>query len=251
MAGLAQEAPPVTSGLASSDGLTSAPESAEAERDFLQISSFLTDPPLPLRISRQTRDNFLTDKDLLRNHLSPDGVTRPLAGVFQIDSPSAACEIIWDPRACRMIGVLAKSNPDASREPVDSGNATDAKSPTPVPLRIIASGPHPLRRSTGAYGEPVYFGFRWVHGRPGFLYTIGSLIVEEWIWLEEPTLLRQHFRIRAPESDVIVILPPDWSSEVTSTAGTIKDGVLTVPAEAAAEFAISTRLSRTNVVPTP
>lgn len=224
-------------------------KSTETEQDFLKVSSFLTDPPLPLLISRKTCENFLTDKDLLQNHLAPDGSPRPLSGIFEIESPSAACKIIWDPQTCRMLGVL-----DVSADPLpgsSKGNPLATGSPTTKSPPLTAGGPHPLRRSTGAFGDPVYFGFRWLHGRPGFLYTIGSLIVEEWIWLEDPTLLRQHFRIRSPESDVIVLLPTDWSDEVSSTAGTIKEGVLTVPAANAAVFAITTRLKPAPVAPAP
>jgi hypothetical protein len=224
------------------------------EQDFLKIDSFLTDPPLPLSLSRKTCENFLTDKDLLQAHLDTGGSPRPLPGIFVIESPSAACQIIWDPQTCRMLGVLSKSEARMTTSPVGKAPAAAAPSaaaPSATPPPLTASGPHPLRRSTGAYGDPVYFGFRWLHGRPGFLYTIGSLIVEEWIWLEDPTLLRQHFRIRSPESDVIVLLPTGWSDEVTATAGTIKEGVLTVPAANAAEFAITTRLKPAPVPPAP
>lgn len=249
MEGQAQEAAPVSQLPPQASAVTTEVKSTEPEQDFLTVRSFLTDPPLPLLISRKTCENFLTDKDLLQAHLDPSGNPRPLPGVFEIESPSAACQIIWDPQTCRMVGVLTKSGNRQHSSLSGSPPAAAALAATPPPL--TASGPHPLRRSTGAYGDPIYFGFRWLHGRPGFLYTIGSLIVEEWIWLEDPTLLSQHFRIRSPESDVIVLLPTGWSDEITSTAGTIKDGVLTVPAANAAEFAITTRLKPAPVAPAP
>jgi len=223
-------------------------KSTESDQDFLEVRSFLTDPPLPLLISRTSCDNFLTDKDLLQNHLAPNGSPSPLSGVFEIASPSATCKIIWDSRTCRMLGILTRSEDRLKGSPAANDSAAGAISAASL---LAASGPHPLRRTTGASGDPVYFGFRWLHGRPGFLYTIGSLIVEEWIWLEDPTLLCQHFRIRSPQSDVIVLLPSDWSDEVSSTAGTIKEGVLTVPAADAAEFAITTRLKPATVATAP
>lgn len=249
MEGQAQEATPASETPLQSGTLTAELKSTETEQDFLKVNSFLTDPPLPLSISRKNCDNFLTDQDLLQVHLDPNGNPGPLSGIFEIESPSAACKIIWDPQTCRLLGVLTTLRDQLSNSPITSPLAPDA--PTAKPPPLTAGGPHPLRRSTGAYGDPVYFGFRWLHGRPGFLYTIGSLIVEEWIWLEDPSLLCQHFRIRSPESDVIVLLPADWSDEVRSTTGTIKDGVLTVPAANAAEFAITTRLKPAITSPAP
>lgn len=246
--GQAQEVAPVSETPLQSGAVATGLNSKEAEQDFLEVRSFLTDPPLPLLISRKSCDNFLTDKDLLQNHLAPDGSPSHLSGVFEIASPSATCKIIWDARTCRMLGIQIPLEDRLMGSPTPNLSAAGSLDDASL---LSASGPHPLRRTYGASGDPVYFGFRWLHGRPGFLYTIGSLIVEEWIWLEDATLLCQHFRIRSPESDVIVLLPSDWSDEVSSNAGTIKKGVLTVPAADAAEFAITSRLKSATVAPAP
>lgn len=101
----------------------------------------------------------------------------------------------------------------------------------------------PLFGSPGASESPRYFGFRLVGGMPEFLYTVGSLAVEERLWLDEGgKVLKQRFAIPGAQKGFQITLPEDWKKRSSVSAGTWKENVLSVPKEAVTEIIISYRL---------
>ena len=152
--------------------------------------------------------------------------------------------VFWDPLSCRLLGILDLEAPpevppsdkptegDSDEKPVTQKAAT--------PYLFKAAGPLPLTGTAGVSGTPRFFGFRLVEGRPEFLYTCGSVAVEERLWLEDGgRILRQRFSAKDAVRGLQISVPADWKGRVEASVGTWKDLVLTVPKESAAEVVLT------------
>lgn len=213
-------------------GLWTAPEapaqeSAPAPAATASVGALV---PVKLLISRRTLKNFLTDPEALALYPRPGGAPAELPGVFAIGSAEAGRAILWDPTTCRLLGVLLL--PKAGAAP--GGEPQYA---------LKASGPLPLAKTSGAGGAPVYFGMRLVNGAPEFLYKLGSLSIEERIWLEDAgSVLKQRFCVSPAPRGLQFTVASDWKERLSASAGTWKDRVLTVPKESAGELVLTYRL---------
>jgi hypothetical protein len=184
---------------------------------------------IKLDISRRHLRNFLTDGEALEAYGSDDAKRESLHGAFMIGSPGSRYVAIWDPTAARLIGVLdiqpAKKEQSKEEEKSDDADSkkedSDKEEPSgPSHYIYCAEGPPPFQKSSGAFGKPEYFGFRVVSGRPEFLYTHGSLRIEEMIWLEdEGKVLKQRFSIRSPQNDAQIAVVSDWKDRITHSVG--------------------------------
>lgn len=200
--------------------------------------------PLRLDLSRRDLKNFLTDKDALAPYALEGGAVADLHDVFALGSVSAPWAIFWDSRSCRLLGILdleAKPEPVTAASAAGAAGATvDEGTPATSPYLLKASGPFPLAKTSGASATPLYFGFRLVKDVPEFLYTCGSLAIEERLWLDDGgKVLRQRFSVKDAAKGLQISVPEDWKGRVTSSAGTWKGAVLNVPKEAAAEVILT------------
>ena len=194
--------------------------------------------PVKLDISRRRLENFLTDEIALTPHLSADGRTRDFHDAFVIGSVSARNAVIWDPRSCRLVGVLDLDGAEAPR----NSDPADPEEPS-SPYLLRASGPPPFTGASGAFGLPDYFGFRLDQGRPVFLYTHGTLVVEECVWLEDAGLvLKIRYSLRDPSGKIVLTFPEPWISRIETSTGEWTKNVLTVPAESASEIELTVLL---------
>jgi len=212
--------------------------------------------PLKLDIARRDLKNFLTDAEALTPYRKVEGISESLQEIFVIGSNAVPRAIFWDPLACRLLGVLdleapapvSPPAPVATTEPAEDGEDNELEPgiapPPPSPYLLMAEGGHPLTGSGGASGAPRYFGFRLVGGMPEFLYTFGSLAVEERLWLEdEGKVMKQRISVREAPRGLLLTLPGSWQSRVEVTAGTWKKNVLSVPKEASGEVILTYRLT--------
>lgn len=208
--------------------------------------------PVKLDISRRRLKNFLTDEIALTPHLDSDGNARDLHGAFVIGAPSARYAVIWDPRSCRLAGVLdlqappppaettAEDSSEGSKPDAEAGKSEEAPTEAGSPYRLLASGPPPFTSASGAFGLPEYFGFRVDGGRPVFLYTHGALVIEECLWLEDGgSVLEIRYSVREPASDLSLTFPEDWLPHIETGEASWKGSVLTVPKESGAEFGLA------------
>lgn len=200
--------------------------------------------PMRLDLSRRDLKNFLTDKEALAPYSLAEGAVADLHDVFALGSVSAPWAIFWDSRSCRLLGILdleAKPEPVTAPSAPASGEGTpDEDTPDSSPYLLKASGPFPLAKTAGASGTPRYFGFRLVKDVPEFLYTCGSLSIEERLWLDEGgKVLRQRFSVKDAAKGLQISVPEAWKGRVTSSAGTWKGAVLSVPKEAVAEVILT------------
>jgi hypothetical protein len=221
--------------------------------------------PMKLDIARRDLKNFLTDAEALTPYRRTDGVSESLAEVFVIGSNAVPLAVFWDPLACRLLGVLdleapAPTSAAAPVEPAPApaeGRDADADEekketapPVISPYLFMAAGPAPLSGTGGASGAPRYFGFRLVGGMPEFLYTLGSLSVEERLWLEDGgKVLKQRFAVREASRGIQLTFPEAWRLRTSVTVGTWKKNVLSVPKEDSGEVIVTYRL--TEVAPQP
>lgn len=218
---------------------------------------------IPLEVSRRALPNFLTDEVANIPHTSPDGLRRDFAETFVIGSGDGRYAAVWDPRSCRLVGVLDLAAPpppppatstsaaageegseEDGVEEVDGGGEEADGSEPGSPYLLRAEGPHPLIASPGAGGTPTYFGFRFIEGRPEFLHIVGGLLVEERIWFENggETLL-QRFAVREPIGDLMLTLPAEWADRCDPSHGALQGNVLTIPKEEADSAILAYRLS--------
>ncbi len=216
------------------------------------ISTAPSVAPLKLDIARRDLKNFLTDENALAPYRTSTGEIGVLREVFMIGSPNVSRAFFWDPLSCRLLGVLDLNAPEppAPKSPPapvtdtteDKKEAPVAEAPSPYPLK--AAGAMPLLGSPGASGSPRYFGFRLVGGIPEFLYTYGSLAVEERLWLDDGgKVLKQRFAIPGAQKGFRITVPEDWKKRATVSAGTWKENVLSVPKESVTEIIFSYRLT--------
>ncbi|MEN8715709.1 MAG: hypothetical protein ABF384_12440 [Verrucomicrobiales bacterium] len=211
-----------------------------------------SDVAIKLDISRRHLRNFLTDEEALEAYGSDDARRENLHGAFMIGSPGARYVAIWDPTAARLIGVLDVEPPkkEQSKEEEKADNAglkkEDAEKEElsgPSPYIYSAEGLPPFQESSGAFGKPEYFGFRVVAGRPKFLYTHGSLRIEEMIWLEdEGRVLKQRFSIRSPQNDAQIAVVSDWKDRITHSVGEWDGSALKVSKDEAGNIELSYQL---------
>lgn len=209
--------------------------------------------PLRLDLSRRDLKNFLTDREALAPYLRADGSVAGLHDVFALGSVNARWAVFWDARSCRLLGILDLEAPPEAPAPVTSAvtgeeekkegkdDADSDKTPRPPsPYLFKATGPFPLGKTSGASGTPRYFGFRLVKDVPEFLYTCGSIAVEERLWLDEGGgVMRQRFSAKDAAKGLQITVPEAWKGRVTASAGTWKGAVLTVPKEASAEVILT------------
>lgn len=206
--------------------------------------------PVKLDISRRFLKNFLTDELALIPYEKGDGEFRDMPGAFMIGSPSARYVAIWDPTPSRLVGVLdlqaprkaAPQEPEPAEQEPASTDSEDEEAPSPYVF--TATGTFPFQGSSGAFGNPSYFGFRVVSGRPCFLYTHGSLIVEETLWLEDGgSILKQQFSLRDPEGTIAFRIPDDMDGRVASDRGEWDGTRLEVASGEAESFTLTYQLS--------
>lgn len=214
----------------SSECFAQEPDSPVPEKDKESGSSSLG-PTLELDVSRRPFKNFLTDEVALKPYLAEDGIPEDFESIFVVGSLQAKVAIFWDPVVCRLLGVL---DLDGKKDPVE------ADLPSTYPYILQAAGPPPL---ADASGDPEYFGFRLVDGSPEFLYTFGSLVVEERIWLEDlGKTLKQRFSFRSPSRPVTIKIPEDWRNRAEASKGTWDKNVLSIPVEDATEVVLTYQL---------
>lgn len=212
--------------------------------------------PLRLDLSRRDLKNFLTDKEALAPYALADGSVSDLHDVFALGSVNARWAVFWDSRSCRLLGILdleappeapassaADADAEETNEEKDDEESEKLPSP-PSPYLFKASGAFPLAKTSGVSGAPRYFGFRLVKDIPEFLYTCGSLAIEERLWLDEGgKVLRQRFSAKDAAKDAAkglqITVPEAWKGRVTATAGNWKGALLTVPKEASAEVILT------------
>lgn len=220
------------------DSTESPPAPESAEPSVVPTTSVL----LELDVARQRLKNFLSDETALAPYKKADGGYRDLESTFTIGTPSGRFAVFWDPEACRFLGALDLKAPPQNAESTDSeGDGA------PSPYTILAEGPHPFKGSSGAYGEPEFFGFRMINGSPAFLYTCGTLVIEERLSLdEEGEVLKQMFTIREPKNAISYTVPEAWKDRIDTTGGEWKGNVLTIPKENASEFLVSYRLAESD-----
>lgn len=203
-------------------------ESAPAEKTEPALPVGL---PVKLDISRQFLKNFLSDEAALEPYRTGDDTMRDFDGAFTIGSPAARFVPIWDPFACRLVGILDLQSP-----PVSGDSAA-------APYLLLAEGRGPTFSINGANGSPVYFGFRLEQGRPEFLYTHGAHAISEKIWLEdEGAVMKQHFALRKPVKTLTLSFPESWIPRITASDGEWQGGSLTVTGDAVAEVTLLYRL---------
>lgn len=182
--------------------------------------------PVILDLSRRNLKNFLVDEDARAPYHREGSASADLRDVFTIGSVKAPCAIIWDPLACRLVGVL-------------DIDAAETK-PTDPDHPYLAAGPFPFAKTAGVSGTPRYFGFRLVAGVPEFLYTCGSVSFEERLWLEQGgAILLQRFAVKDHSQEIRFVVPEPWKGRVSASAGTWKGNILTVSKEEASEFVLS------------
>lgn len=213
--------------------------------------------PLALDLSRRDLVNFLTDEKALAPYRQANGESAALRDVFMLGSVKAPWAVIWDPRTCRLLGIVdivaaekaTEPAPPAQADPADAGNDSgDAASP----FLFKAEGAFPLAKSQGASDAPRYFGFRLVDGAPEFLYVCGRLSIEERLWLDEGgKVLRQRLAVKEPPRNLVFSVPSAWKGRVDASVGSWKGSELTVPKEQAGEILLSYRLSGTEGEPQP
>lgn len=218
-----------------------------------------------LHVTRKSFPNFLTDEVVLSPHLRDGEAPEILPDVFAVGAPASRFAIVWDPVTCRLIGILdleaprtdsAEESSGASSDAEEAPDAEEGKSETeetgdepeieqPSPFLLVASGPAPLAETAGGAGEASYFGMRLVQGRPEFLYTVGNLVVEERLWLENGgDTLRQRFRLRDFDSQLSLRLPESWRERVESDRGEWDDNRLLVPDDESRELLLTYRLHK-------
>ena len=215
-----------------------------------------TDLPLRLDLSRRDLKNFLTDKTALAPFTSSDAATLDLRDVFTLGSVNTPYAVFWDPLSCRLLGILDLEAPPEVAPPAVAPDNTTADEPPPKPAAspylFKASGALPLTGTAGVSGLPRYFGFRLVEGRPEFLYTCGSLAVEERLWLEDGgRILRQRFSAKDAARGLQISVPAEWKGRVEASVGTWKGTVLTVPVESVAEVVLGYPLAPAATTPEP
>jgi hypothetical protein len=227
-------------GVSQDDGSTGTSAASQAAPDGV---------PLKLTVSRGTLKNFLEDSLALIPYQDEEGTARPLRDAFMIGSPDASFAAIWDPTSCRLLGILDLTAPpvESNDQPEAEGDdADEEKAKGASPYLLLAEGPFPLSNSPGAVGVPKYFGFRLVENKPEFLYTHGSLAIEERIWLESGgAILKQRISVRNAADDISVRYPASWKARITVAAGEWDGESLEVSAEDAEGLVLTYRLKET------
>lgn len=241
-------------------GLLAASDGATAQSPGGALPPAATAPPpaaaatnLPVRLDLSRRDlkNFLTDKDALAPYQNARGTASELRDVFTLGAVDSRFAALWDPLACRLVGILdLEAPPEKGGAPPSAtgqgkdGEAPLAPTPPATPYLYKATGPFPLAKTPGASGPPRYFGFRLVNGAPEFLYTCGGVSIEERLWLEDGgKILKQRFSAKQASRGLQIAVPEGWKGRVAASAGTWRGSVLAVPSESSGEVVLSHALA--------
>lgn len=165
-----------------------------------------------LIVSRATVTNFIEDPIVTANLSKDEELKKLLPSTFVMLLGSTGQKIYWSPALCRMVAI-GPGKRSSFRE-------------------MVAEGAHPLSISLGAIGRPEYFGFRFVDGKPEFLYTYGQLSVEESYEISaDGSKLFQRFRIQSNAIDGAFSLTENWRAVVTADNGEWLNNVLTLSRE--------------------
>lgn len=197
-----------------------APQEADAPDETKTVEPGVGSKPsvAALQITRRTVENFLTDPLALVPFGGGGGEEpMPLVSTFVIAAEGTPYSIIWDPTACRLLGIYRTPDPEAT--------TTGAEPPSPYVF--LAEGPTPFSTTSGVFGNPSYFGFRVVDGYPEFLYHHGRLLIEERIWLDtSKNELMQQFTVKNASDSISLKFPEDWKERITSSSGEWEKGTL-------------------------
>ena len=193
--------------------------------------------PLLLDISRRSLKNFLEDGPALEAYRRPDETIDDLEDAFTIGALRGGYTLIWDATACRLVGVVDLK----LSEPNDEASPRSIPNQPKSPYLLLAEGYHPLTGSLGAFGKPLYFGFRIVDGIPEFLYNHGALQVEERLWLEgDGYILKHRFTVKDPKNAILLRFPESWKALITdASAGTWNGQTLSVSVEDTAKVVLT------------
>lgn len=182
-------------------------------------------------LSRATLPNFLADPVALLPFGGNDGAPGPLEDAFLVDSPDGRFRAVWDPTACRLLGVIDLSYPDeAPPAPPgngsDGGNGDDGNSGDDGSghgskrFPLLASGAAPFSLCEGVFGQPAYFGFRLEDDRPEFLYRHGRVSVEESLrFSEDGSRLVQRLRYKEVGGAPLLSFPEAWRALAETDGG--------------------------------
>lgn len=234
-------------------GLLAASDGATAQSPGGALPPAATNLPVRLDLSRRDLKNFLTDKDALAPYRNAKGTASELRDVFALGAVDSRFAALWDPLACRLVGVLdlkappetgAPPPPPSANSEEKDGEAPQEPTPPDTPYLYKAAGPFPLAKTPGASGPPRYFGFRLVNGAPEFLYTCGGVSIEERLWLEDGgKILQQRFSAKQASRGLQIAIPEGWKGRVAASAGTWRGSVLAVPAESSGDVVLSHALA--------
>ena len=242
-----------------------AQEPAEAPAPSAGAVSLPVSTPVRLDLSRRDLKNFLSDKTALTPYPQNEGSVSDLRDVFTLGSVETRFAVFWDPLACRLVGIIdLEAPPETSPPPAATASSTtgaeapktsdepSGAAPAPTPYLYKAEGPFPLAKTAGASDLPRYFGFRLVKGVPEFLYTCGSLSVEERLWLDQGgSVLKQRFSVKEATRGLQIAVPGAWKGRIEASAGTWKGAILTVPEEASGEVILTYPLAPAGPPPAP
>jgi len=232
---------PSLAGLVASVALLACPPEGAAQEESGEPGDpdrTAADPAGPPLVTRYTLENFLVDEIALTPFLRDGSAPAPLESTYTIDSPDGTWRAIWDPTACRLAGVLRLTPPEETEEPsaqsdqptAETGESTGDPPPNvpPAPFVLLAMGTPPLTATPAATGASSFFGFRLVEGLPEFLYTQGSVAVEERLWFDTSGRLQQRWRLRNIGGDVSLQFPPHWRARSQAERGEWKQATLTL-----------------------
>ncbi len=163
----------------------------------------------------------------------------PLRSSFVLESAESPFAVIWDKKACRVIGVV-NLRPAAEAK---AESEKDSGSPEEDAYVLKAAGPSVFSANSGSSVFPKYFGVRIEGATPVFLFSHGHLAVEEQLWLEEAgTILKQRFRISNQTGNVKLTFPESYRKRITANKGSWTGNVLSVSKEDAADLVLSYQL---------
>lgn len=165
-----------------------------------------------LIVSRATVTNFIEDPIVTANLSTDVKLKKLLPSTFVMVLGATGQKIYWSPALCRMVAI-GRDKRASFRE-------------------MVAEGAHPLSISLGAIGRPEYFGFRFVDGKPEFLYTYGQLSVEESYEISaDGSRLYQRFQVQSNAIDGAFSVTENWRALVTADHGEWLNNVLTLSRE--------------------
>ena len=162
----------------------------------------------------------------------PFGESETLRAPIAVHFPAQKSSICWDAKACRMLYTW-------KGEFLAQDTTTQIAMPAGE-IAYLAAGPGPFSAAVGAYGKPKYFGFKLIEGVPEFYYSVGRVAVRErFSFSDDAETLMQHFAIDNSAGDVVMTIPEAWKDRVSTEKGTLKNRILTVSKNDAADFTLN------------